>query len=142
MVLRYRNLVAFAVALVLADTPKNVLAQLRAKIDVPIMVGGDESTDACLGSGEIVGLDPRGDGFLSVRSGPGGRPFREMDRLYNGNHIYICESHGPWYAIIYNGDRVLDSACGVTKPWITRQPYTGPCQYGWVHSRYVKVIAG
>ena len=36
----------------------------------PFVLGGSEDVDACEGGGVIVGLNPRGDGFLSVRSGP------------------------------------------------------------------------
>ncbi len=109
------------------------------RVDVPIVLGGDESSDACAASGEIVGLDPQGDGFLSVRSGPGGPQFREIDRLYNGNTVYICAREGPWVATIYNDRHDLDPNCGVSNPWRTRQPYTGPCRYGWIHSKYVRV---
>jgi hypothetical protein len=107
--------------------------------DAPIIIGGEQGSDACGSSGEIIGLDPNGDGFLSVRSGPGGSQFKEIDRLYNGNKVYICANNGPWLGAIYNDRRDLDQSCGVSKPWQTRQPYTGPCRYGWVHSKYVRV---
>jgi hypothetical protein len=106
--------------------------------DAPIIIGGDERVDACGDTGEIVGLDPQGDGFLSVRSGPGGQPFQEKDRLFNGNEVYICAKSGPWFAAVYNDKRDLEQSCGVDKPWRTRQPYTGPCRYGWIHSTYVR----
>jgi hypothetical protein len=112
-----------------------------SKIDVPVMITPSKDGDACA-SGEIVGLDPKGDGFLSVRSGPGGRPYGERDRLYNGNQVYLCGRSGPWYSIVYTADRILSSECGVTKSWSTYQAYSGPCHQGWIHSRYVKVIAG
>jgi hypothetical protein len=63
----------------------------RPRIDVPIYVGGEVDFDACGSSGTVEGLNPRGDGFLSVRSGPGGH-FRE---LYNGQPVWICEERGP-----------------------------------------------
>jgi hypothetical protein len=116
------------------------MGQQMKKIDVPVMINADEG-DACA-NGEIVGLDPKGDGFLSVRSGPGGRPFSEIDHLFNGSQVYICGQQGPWYSVVYTPDRGLSSECGVSTPWSTRQAYTGPCRYGWVHSRYVKVTAG
>ncbi|OYU88134.1 MAG: integron [Bradyrhizobiaceae bacterium PARB1] len=112
-----------------------------AKIDVPVMIKSDPDIDAC-GNGEIIGLDPKGDGFLSVRSGPGGSPYTEIDRLYNGDQIYICGNKGPWQTIVYMPERVLSASCGVSKPWSTDQAYTGPCRAGWVHSRYVKATAG
>lgn len=110
------------------------------KTDVPVMISPGDG-DAC-GSGEIVGLDPKGDGFLSVRSGPGGRPYTEIDRLYNGNQVYVCGKSGAWISVIYTSDKILSSECGVTKSWSTYQAYTGPCRYGWVYSRFVKITAG
>jgi hypothetical protein len=59
----------------------------RSPIDVPIYAGGKPDADACQSTGDIIGLSPRGDGFLSVRSGPGDRSFREIDRLRNGQHV-------------------------------------------------------
>lgn len=108
-------------------------------LDVPLMLGGNTKYDACGSEGQIVGLDPRGDGFLSVRSGPGGKPYREIDRLYNGNPVRICTYQGPWYGVVYGGD---GRSCGVSSPWPERVPYTGPCKAGWIHSRYVTVTAG
>ncbi|MHC2107033.1 integron [Methylobacterium sp. CM6246] len=108
-------------------------------LDVPIYAGGDNRFDACGGNGQVVGLDPNGDGFLSVRSGPGGRPFREVDRLYNGNLVAICTENGPWMGVVY-GTRGTD--CNVDTPWPVKQAYTGPCKAGWIHFRYLKVIAG
>jgi len=51
---------------------------MKGRVDVPVMVGGEPDMDACPSGGTVTGLDPRGDGFLSVRSGPGGAKFREM----------------------------------------------------------------
>jgi predicted aspartyl protease len=109
------------------------------RIDVPIVLGGEKSSNACGDAGEIIGLDPQGDGFLSVRSGPGDPQFREIDRLFNGNKVYICANNGPWLGAIYNDRHDLDSSCGVSNPWRTRQPYTGPCRYGWIYSKYVRI---
>jgi hypothetical protein len=113
----------------------------HSRIDVPIVLGSNADIDACA-NGLVVGLDPNGDGFLSVRSGPGGRRYHEVDRLFNGNQVFICERNGPWYAAIYNDAHEWDRHCGVSTPWVERQSYTGPCRYGWIHSHYVQVVAG
>jgi hypothetical protein len=128
-------------AAAIAAMPAIGVAQV--KIDVPILLGGSEDVDACEGGGVIVGLDPRGDGFLSVRIGPAGN-YSEMDRLYNGNVVQICGYRGAWMAVIYPADGTAADGtnCGTGRPWPTRQAYTGPCKYGWVSSRYVKGIAG
>lgn len=57
-------------------------------------VGGGIEGDAYGTVGENVGLDPQGDGFLSVRNGPGGKPILEVDRLYSGNIVSLCEARG------------------------------------------------
>jgi hypothetical protein len=115
-------------------------AQARKAIDVPVVVGGSENFDACQSNGVIVGLDPNGDGFLSVRSGPGGRPYREIDRVYNGQQVMVCGEQGSWYPVVYTSKQSLE--CNVSSPWAVRQAYTGPCRYGWVHRRYVRITAG
>jgi hypothetical protein len=128
--------VKICLAAALAAAPAIAVAQI--KIDVPIMLGGNDSYDACSGAGVVSGLSPRGDGFLSVRSGPR-RNYAELDRIYGGNAVHICGSRGAWTAIVYSGD---GRDCGVGSPWPKRLAYTGPCKYGWVSSRYVAVTAG
>jgi hypothetical protein len=105
---------------------------------VPVMVGGIAELDACRGLGEVRGLNPRGDGFLAVRTGPG-RKYPMVDRLYNGHQVYFCDDHGEWIGIVY-GEHVQD--CGVSSPLPRRQPYKGPCQSGWAHRNWLVLIAG
>jgi hypothetical protein len=112
----------------------------HGRVDVPVMVGAHADLDACPSTGTVVGLNPRGDGFLSVQSGPGGKPYRQVDRVYNGMHLWICDQVGRWYAVVYSPDGRMD--CNVSAPRSGRQQYTGPCRYGWVHSRYVGNLAG
>ncbi len=121
--------------------PDRAPSRSQGRIDVPVMAGGNPEFQACPQVGEIMGLDPNGDGFLSVRSGPGGRPFQEIDRVYNGMRVKICDRHGPWYGVVYDADGRTDR-CIVDASRTIRGPYTGPCRYGWVHSRYVGDIAG
>jgi hypothetical protein len=109
-------------------------------LDVPVMIGGNADLDACPTEGRIVGLDPKGDNFLSVRTGPGGKPYHEIDRLHTDNRVFICGSKGHWLAVVYGESP--DGACGVGTPWPVRKAYSGPCNFGWIHSRYVRVTAG
>ena len=109
---------------------------MRPRIDVPVVIGGDPEIPACFAGGTVMGLDPNGDGFLSVRSGPGGKPFHEMDRVFNGQRLRICEERGPWLAVVYAPGRGPE-VCGVEDGVRGSIPYTGPCRYGWVHTRYV-----
>jgi hypothetical protein len=129
------NHLKFLIALLLVcfvATP----AAAQTKLDVPVLVGVDAELDPCA-LGMIVGLDPRGDGFLSVRSGPAAN-YRELDRLKNGNRVHLCDQKGDWIGIVYGA---VDK-CGVGTPWPKKKAYAGPCKHGWVHTRYVKPLAG
>lgn len=130
------HLILALIAAATAAMPTFAVAQQR--VDVPIMIGGNAEFDACGGVGVIAGLDPRGDGFLSVRGGPETR-YREIDRLVNGNRVHVCAEKGPWIAIAYPAD---GRDCRVGSPWPKRRAYTGPCRHGWVHSRFIKMLAG
>jgi hypothetical protein len=127
-----RILLAAAIAVMPA------IAVAQAKSDVPIMLGGNSDEDACASAGVVAGLNRRGDGFLSVRNGPGGH-YAETDRVYNGRQVHICANKGTWMAVIYGGD---GRDCGVSSPWPKQLAYTGPCKYGWVSSRFISVTAG
>jgi len=102
-------------------------------VDVPIVIGGARSVPACPGGGEVVGLDSKGDNFLSVRSGPGGRGYREVDRVYTGMHLKICDMDGPWFGVVYAPPDGTED-CDVDRPWIVRKAYVGRCRQGWVYS--------
>lgn len=108
------------------------------KPEIPIVIEADPDFDACGANGVIEGLDPAGDGFLAVRSGPGAN-YAELDRLYNGERVYLCNEKGKWLGIVYSKQR---QECNVSTGWISTQPYTGPCKSGWVHRNWVRLHAG
>ena len=68
--------------------------------------------DACCRFGKVRGLDPNGDNFLSVRTGPG-TSYDEIDRIYNGDGVSICTQQGKWLRVKYGNGR------------------------GWVYGKYV-----
>ena len=115
----------------------------RKRVDVPIVLPGSNHDLAGCTGGEVYNLDPKGDNFLSVLSGPGGpkQGYREIDKIIgNGQEVFMCGSRGMWIAIIYGkGRNALSAGCDVAR---SRQPYyTGPCSYGWVHRNYVRITA-
>lgn len=116
------------------------LAEASRNGQTPVLFGDPDFEFGCSG-GEIVGLDPYGDGYVSVRKGPSSGNV-ELDRLYNGRQVYICDTAGDWSGIVYpkKGQTVED--CGLDTGGSTRQPYTGPCSFGWLFSRYVKGTSG
>jgi hypothetical protein len=106
-----------------------------------IGLAGDD-LDACLSVGEVTGLNPRGDNFLTVRAEPNARA-REKDRLGPGRWIWLCDEAGEWLGVVYSSDPdQRPGDCGVGMPADRVRAYDGPCRWGWVHSRYVEVIAG
>ena len=100
----------------------------------PQMIIQASDTDPC-GNGVVRGLDPKGDGFLTVKSAPGLR-YRRIDKLFNGDQVYLCAKAGDWLGVVYTRTR---QDCNVVTPWPKSLPYTGPCRSGWVHSHWIEV---
>lgn len=113
-------------------------AEEARKPDVPILIEASSDSDACGSSGIVRGLDPRGDGFLAVKSGPSLQAQR-IDKLYNGETVYLCNQKGDWYGIVYSKKR---QDCNVSTAWPKTLPYTGPCRSGWAHKRWIEPYAG
>lgn len=97
--------------------------------------------DACPGTGQVIGLRKGGDEFLAVRTGPS-TEHPLSDKLKEGQTFYVCSSSKDekWVGIVYSTDKTND--CGVTSAIKKLAPYRGKCKQGWIHSRWMKVIAG
>jgi hypothetical protein len=106
---------------------------------IRVQVGEYPDMDACTSSGEVTGLRYS---LLAVRNGPG-IAYRQVDELGNGHGLYLCDgtAEGDWIGVVYApGKEHVD--CRVSSPVPERQPYSGPCRSGWVHMKWVRVIAG
>jgi hypothetical protein len=44
-------------------------------------------------NGVVHNLDPKGDGFLAVKAGPG-LHYARIDKLYNGKQVFMCGQKG------------------------------------------------
>ena len=104
---------------------------------VPVVIEAKPGSGAACGTGVVFDLDPHGDGFLAVKSGPGLK-FPRIDKLYNGGQVSLCAQSGPWYGIVYTKEA---QNCNVDRAWPLSEPYTGPCRYGWAHGRWIKPVA-
>lgn len=102
----------------------------------PVMVGGEAGYDACGSVGRVVGLNPSGDNYLSVRAKPSSSG-NELDRLGPNTNVFMCDQRGRWIGIVYGGN-----SCGVGSPIADRQAYRGPCKSGWVFDKYIELFAG
>src|SRR5690554_3048463 len=76
--------------------PRLVQVNARGNIlDVPIIVEASDGLAATCWSAQVKGLNPKGDGFLAIRSGPGSE-YRKIGQVYNGNLVYVVEMRGKW----------------------------------------------
>lgn len=132
---RFRRRLGAAAVLGLACLPLTAGAQGGR---VPVIAGQYPDQDACGAVGVVRGLDPRGDGFLAVRAGPGSG-YAMLDKVYNGYLLNICDERGKWLGVVYSHET---EDCGVSTPWPQPGAYTGPCLSGWVFRNYVKDFAG
>lgn len=129
-------------AIVVALLPAAAAAAVAATLDRPVRIGtAAPDLDACLSQGEVAGLHPEGDNFLTVRAGPG-RDARALDRLGPGRIVNVCETHGSWLGIVYGPSSGLGEDCGTGSPVPRPRPYAGPCRSGWVAARYIRIVAG
>jgi hypothetical protein len=122
-------------------TACNVAAPEKAERVPQIGLAGDD-LDACVSVGEVTDLIPGGDHFLVVRAEPSATG-RAKDRLGPGRWLWLCDEAGEWLGVVYSakpGEK--PGECGVGTPADRVRPYDGPCRWGWVHSRYVEVVAG
>jgi hypothetical protein len=110
---------------------------------VPRIGQAGHDLDACLSNGQVTGLNPNGDNFLAVRAMPSANG-AEKDRLGPGRWLWLCDEAGEWLGVVYSADPNEEPPgdCGVASPVETERPYVGKCKWGWVHSRFVTVVAG
>jgi hypothetical protein len=53
--------------------------------------------------------------------------------------VLNCDERGPWKGVVIQ-DGVTD--CNYANENAVDRPYSGPCPSGWVHGKYLKMIAG
>lgn len=95
-----------------------VSAAWAQQLDVDFTILEDAQAAGCAGS-IVSGLDPNGDGFLAVRTGPGSN-YAKLDELHNGDMVRTCVGSGRWVGIYYGQPR----------------------RKGWVHSNWLTEGAG
>ena len=69
------------------------------------------SQAACFGVATVMGLNPNGDGFLAVRTGPGSN-YRKIGEVHNGDRVGTYGKRGAWYAISFGPNDQLGWAHG------------------------------
>lgn len=114
-----------------------VVADAYAGSQEPIIIGGSANEDACGAVGTVAGFKNKSS-TLAVRTGPGAS-FSVVDNLPIETLIFVCAFQGEWLGIVYGKDL---STCAVSSPQPTKLAYHGPCRSGWVHKKYIRLVAG
>lgn len=129
-----RHIVLALGAVALATS--SVSAQITYGESVPVQLEAIEDLDACT-LGMIANVGP--DSSAMVRSGPDSE-YDTIDYLVDGDLVWVCQTDGDHYGIVYISDEELD--CEVSSPVEYTVNYSGPCNTGWVMSDWVEIIAG
>ncbi len=115
--------IALAAAILAAPAPAQ-------QLDVPVSAPGGDGQAADCASSTVSGLDPNGDGFLSVRTGPG-TGYRKIDELHEGDVVVVCDGQGAWAGVFYTGS---NAGTGFVDEH--------PPRAGWVHTNWLRDLAG
>jgi hypothetical protein len=99
-------------------------------LEVPIRVPQGDGQAADCATSHVDGLNPNGDNFLAVRSGPGS-DYRKLDEIHTGDVVAVCDARGPWRGVFYTGSNIGNGHRDLHKR-----------RAGWVHSRYLRDLAG
>ena len=126
-----RILAALVASFLVALTATAASAQ-----SVPVMVWAEDDLDPCAW-GQVRGLKASGDGFLSVRKGPGSH-YGRIDKIHNGQGLFLCDYRDGWHGVIYTKK---GTDCKIGRPTSPR-PYQGRCWVGWAHENWIVLIAG
>lgn len=129
--------VGFAVLLVLALQAQTVQAQDTQRATVAL--ASAPSVDPCPDRGEVRGLNPQGDGFLAVRTGPS-TDYEQVDELHNGDMVKLCDYRNGWHRVVYTADDSRVARCRLSSDQLPDPKSAGPCRSGWVHGNWVRWI--
>jgi hypothetical protein len=131
-----RTQAALVLGLLVLNNSEALGSEVDGRPRVPVLIQASPGYDACPGTARVN--RPKGDGFLAVRGGPGPR-YSRIDKLRNGDQVYLCVESDDWYGIVYTKS---NQDCNVATPWPKSRPYTGPCRSGWVPRQWIELIAG
>ena len=136
--IRVSALVGLGVLAVLSLQSEHAHAQNTDRVNVSYVA--QPSLDACPDRGEIEGLDPQGDGFLAVRTGPNAE-YEQIDELHNGDVVMLCDYRNGWHRVAYAGESQAAAECSTSSEQMAdSKPYAGQCKSGWVHGNWVRWI--
>lgn len=100
------------------------------------------SLDACPSIGRIASFEARKGDFMRVRV-DAYELAATKDKLPLSTLVWLCEADEDWQGIVYPmGDNQDLGDCRVSSALATPEPYSGPCQYGWIPAKHIELVAG
>ncbi|NMW31415.1 hypothetical protein HKD42_05025 [Altererythrobacter sp. RZ02] len=100
------------------------------------------SADACPGIGRIASFEARKGDFMRVRV-DAYELAATKDKLPLSTLVWLCEADEGWQGIVYPmGDNQDLGDCRVSSALAVSEPYSGPCQYGWIPAKHIELVAG
>lgn len=129
----------YAIALMVCALPSTITAQpMYSQGHRPVMLSAEKDVDPCsLAHVENVALDE------AVLVFPGDSTDLEaIDTLHFGQAIWVCDSSedSGMIGIVYTDTEGTD--CEVSSPVQESLPYLGPCNWGWIKSELISIVAG
>jgi peptidoglycan hydrolase-like protein with peptidoglycan-binding domain len=107
-------------------------------LDVIIIEHASDGQMASCFTATVFGLKADGDGFLAVRSGPGSN-YRKIDELHNGDVVTVYDTNGDWKGVMYGPSQ---GTCNYWEGEGKTRPLGYEGKKGWVHSDWLRVLAG
>lgn len=105
---------------------------------VPLVGRDGPELDACGGIGRLSTYEAD----LAVFERPEDYA-REKDRLPVSTLVWLCDGNDDYQGVVYpSGDFQELGDCQVSIPIAEPEPYSGPCEFGWVTARNIRLVAG
>ena len=107
---------------------------------VPLIGLDGPQADGCGGIGQVSGLLPNGAEFLTVRERPEDYG-RKKGELAPRSLIWLCDARDDWQGIVYpTGDDQELGDCRTSSAVAVPEPYSGPCESGWIPARQIQLV--
>jgi len=103
---------------------------------VPVMIRREDNLDPC--SVGIVKFSNSDRNYVAVRSGPG-ENYEEIDRLYIGDQVSLCDASDAWRGVVYTPKGI--DTCTWADIDFTYM-YQGTCSSGWILKDAIGAVAG
>ncbi len=109
---------------------------------IPLVGLQGNLVDACPAIGRVSASETVSDRDFAVLAYPGDDA-SQIRRLELSTLVWLCEADGKWQGVVFpkNPDQDLGD-CRVSTPLADPEPYSGPCDFGWIMAENIDLSAG